>query len=88
MRPVCLVRTHRLRAAAMPRGACSSLLRLSSAGERLPSVSALGQWAERAAQPLRAALAVDNTATASPPQSVITRLLPSPAADRLGRAAA
>jgi len=44
----------RLRAAAAPAGAMSSVIRLSSAAARLPSVSDLGHWARRAARTIDA----------------------------------
>lgn len=59
MRPTLLIRP-RMRAATAPQGAASSLLRLSAAAARLPSVAALGQWARRAARPL------DDHAAATP----------------------
>jgi hypothetical protein len=40
----------RLRAACAPCGAMSSVLRLSSAAARLPSLADVGEWARRAAR--------------------------------------
>lgn len=81
MRPVSVARPTRLRAAAAPGGGVSSLLRLSrTTSMRLPSLSELGTWAERAAQPLRVQ-ALANSAAALPSTPLITRLWPSDAAN-------